>query len=77
MDAIDWRAESALFIQEEGGSRYVRLDRGRLSDMVNRALSCDINKRAKLFVQFADSAMTLGFNDMADLAQRPDFPIAI
>ena len=77
MDAVDWRAESALFIQEDGGSRYVRLDRGRLSDMVNQALSCDVSKRARLIIQFADSSMTLGFNDMADLAQRPDFPIAI
>jgi hypothetical protein len=78
MDAIDWKAEATLLmLGDHAHAATVRLDRGRLSDMINRAIASEKKDRAKLFIQFVDNAHTMPFSDMAALAQRPDFPLVI
>ena len=78
VSAVNWWAETMLLLRHaEDATRSERIDRGRLSEMVGRALAWDEGERDRLYIQYVGSAEMIPFGNMAMLARRTDFPITI
>ena len=78
MSAVNWRAETMLLLRHlDDPKRSERIDRGRLSEMVGRALAWDEGERDRLYIQYVGSAEMIPFGNMAVLARRSDYPITI
>jgi len=78
VSAVNWRAETMLLLRHsDDATRSKRVDRGRLSEMVGRALAWDERERHRLYIQYVDSAEMIPFGNMTMLARRSDFPITI
>lgn len=78
VSAVNWWAETMLLLRHsEDTTRSERIDRGRLSEMVGRALAWDEGERDRLYIQYVGSAEMIPFGNMAMLARRSDFPITI
>ncbi|MBB4618501.1 hypothetical protein [Sphingomonas abaci] len=78
MSAVNLWAETMLLLRPANdGTGSRRIDRGRLSEMVCRALAWDEAERDRLYIQYVGSAEMIPFGNMAMLARRSDFPITI
>ena len=78
MSAVNWWAETMLLLSHSDDARGCeKVDRGRLSEMVGRALAWDETERHRLYIRYVDSAEMISFGNMATLARRSDFPVMI